>query len=119
MTESQRLKRLRESLNYSVVKFAHLIGVPQATYYRIEQGSAKLTLEAASAIIRLFEVDVDWLMQGEGGEGPVFRQEVIPKKRYDELEQRYLRLQEQLIHYQQTEIQKLKNGEEPSTEADR
>jgi transcriptional regulator with XRE-family HTH domain len=119
MLENQRLKTLRESQNYSVVRFAQLIGVPQATYYRIEQGKAKLTMEAAAAVIRLFNVDMNWLMNGEGGEGPVFQEEVVTKRRYEELEQRYLKLQEQLIDYQQTEIRKLKNGEESSPEADR
>ncbi|PKK35117.1 hypothetical protein BWI96_18870 [Siphonobacter sp. SORGH_AS_0500] len=108
MTESQRLISLREHLNLSVVAFAKSIGIPQATYYRIEQGSAKLTAEAAAEIVKVYNVDTEWLLLGVGGEVPVFKnqvtEELVPKKQLTEVEKKLILLQEQVIELQNDKI---------------
>ncbi|GAB2780619.1 hypothetical protein GCM10027275_25230 [Rhabdobacter roseus] len=72
MSDFLRVKRLREYLELSENQFSKRIGVAQTTYNRFEKGLTSLPGEALAKIARLFSVDTNWLLLGEGGEDPVF-----------------------------------------------
>lgn len=63
--DKERLKELRESLNYSVDEFAKIIGIHRSSLYRYE-GTNKaepreLPISIALKISREFNVSLDWL----------------------------------------------------------
>ena len=114
MFEVIRVKKLRENLNLSETQFAKRIGVPQATYNRIEKGSGNLTADAIADIIKTFEVNPYWLLFGEGGEEPIFikqselsNQITVTKDEFIELQRKALR-QEDRIRELEREIEGLR-----------
>ena len=63
---NQRVKSIRESLGYSVNKFAGLIGVSQTAYSKVDKGINGLSLDVFKAIVATFDLDSNWLLKGEG-----------------------------------------------------
>lgn len=81
----------------------------KSAYDRAEKGQTDFPAEALSKICNLYDVDPEWLMSGKGGVGPVFSEEKVARKHYDDLQAKLFELQEQLIKYQKQEIAQLKN----------
>lgn len=70
-TTQKRLKKLRNSLGLSQVEFSNSIGIEQAHLSMIENGKAKIPMNAFEKIKEKFDVSMDWLFSGNG---PMFKQ---------------------------------------------
>jgi transcriptional regulator with XRE-family HTH domain len=59
----ERLKELRESLDYSVDEFAKILGISRSSLYRYEGSNEPrdLPMTLAIAIAENFNVSLDWL----------------------------------------------------------
>jgi predicted transcriptional regulator len=62
-TTGDRLKELRESLDYSVDEFAKMLGISRSSLYRYEGSNEPrdLPITLAIAISENFNVSLDWL----------------------------------------------------------
>ena len=66
MTENERVKEVRKTLNLTLEKFGARLGVTKQTVSRIENGVNNVTEQMTKAICREFNVDYAWLTTGEG-----------------------------------------------------
>lgn len=66
MTQGERLKYLRKTLNLTLEKFGEKIGLKKNSMSAIETGRNNLTESVAKSICREFNVDYFWLTEGEG-----------------------------------------------------
>lgn len=66
MTQGERVKKVRKSLNLTLEKFGEKVGVTKQTVSRIENGVNNLTEQMIKSICREFNVDYIWLTTGEG-----------------------------------------------------
>lgn len=66
MTQGERVKEIRKTLNLTLEKFGERVGVTKQTVSRIENGVNNLTEQMTKAICREFNVDYIWLTTGEG-----------------------------------------------------
>ncbi len=66
MTQGNRVKIIRQSLNLTLEKFGAKLGVQKSAINKIEKGDNKLTEQMSKLICREFNVNYDWLIHGEG-----------------------------------------------------
>ncbi len=66
MTQGERIKEIRKSLNLTLEKFGQKIGVTKTAISRIEKGERGCTEQMTKAICREFGVDYIFLTTGEG-----------------------------------------------------
>lgn len=66
MTQGERVKEIRKSLDLTLEKFGENVGVTKQTVSRIENGVNNLTDQMAKAICREYNVSYDYLVDGEG-----------------------------------------------------
>lgn len=66
MTQGERVKKIRKSLDLTLEKFGEKLGVTKTTVSRIENGINNLTDQMTKSICREFGVDYIWLTAGEG-----------------------------------------------------
>lgn len=66
MTQGERVKKVRKSLNLTLDKFGEKLGVTKTTVSRIENGINNLTEQMAKSICREFNVNEEWLRTGNG-----------------------------------------------------
>lgn len=66
LTQGERVKELRKSLNYTLDKFGGKLGVQKSAISKIEKGDNNLTDQMLKAICREFDVNEEWLRTGEG-----------------------------------------------------
>ena len=66
MTQGERIKELRKSLGLTLEKFGEQLGVTKQTVSRIENGVNNLTEQMIKSICREFNVNEEWLSDGEG-----------------------------------------------------
>lgn len=66
MTQGERIKELRKSLDLTMEKFGERLGVSKATISNIENGNRNLTEQMTKSICREFGVDYIWLTSGDG-----------------------------------------------------
>lgn len=66
MTENERVKEVRKTLNLTLEKFGERIGVTRGSMSNIENGNRNLTEQMTKSICREFSVDYMWLTTGEG-----------------------------------------------------
>lgn len=66
MTQSERIKEIRKALNLTLEKFGEKLGVKKNTVSQLENGRNSLTEQMAKAICREFNVNYDYLVNGEG-----------------------------------------------------
>lgn len=66
MTQGDRVKEIRKSLELTLEKFGEKLGVKKNAISQIETGRNSLTDQMAKAICREFDVDYIWLTTGEG-----------------------------------------------------
>lgn len=66
MTQGERVKELRSSLNLTLEKFGERLGVGKGAISAIETGKRNLTKQMCLAISRVYKVDYLWLSTGEG-----------------------------------------------------
>ena len=58
----ERIRALRESLNFSQVKFAETFGIGQSSVVRYEKGEASPTLELLVKIADYYDVSLDYIL---------------------------------------------------------
>lgn len=66
MTQGERIKEIRKSLNLTLEKFGEKLGVGKAAISNIEKGNRNLTEQMAKSICREYNVSYDYLTEGEG-----------------------------------------------------
>lgn len=66
LTQGERVKELRKSLNYTLDKFGGKLGVQKSAISKIEKGDNNLTDQMLKAICREFDINEEWLRTGEG-----------------------------------------------------
>lgn len=66
MTQGERVKEIRKSLNLTLEKFGEKLGVGKTAISNIEKGSRNLTEQMTKSICREYGVDYIWLTTGEG-----------------------------------------------------
>lgn len=66
MTQSERIKEIRKTLNLTLEKFGEKLGVKKNTVSQLENGRNSLTEQMAKAICREFNVNYEYLVNGEG-----------------------------------------------------
>ena len=58
----ERIRSLRESMNYSQVKFAETFGIGQSSVVRYEKGEASPSLELLVKIADYYDVSLDYVL---------------------------------------------------------
>lgn len=66
MTQGERIKEIRKTLDLTLDKFGEKLGVTKQTVSRIENGVNNVTDQMARSICREYNVNYDYLMYGEG-----------------------------------------------------
>ena len=66
MTQGERVKQIRKSLNLTLEKFGNALGMKKNSVSQVENGKNNLTEQMAKSICREFNVNYAWLMNGEG-----------------------------------------------------
>lgn len=84
MTQGERVREIRKTLNLTLEKFGEKVGAKKNTMSAIETGRNSLTDQMARSICREYNVNYDYLMYGEGD---MFSD--LPKTVLDELCRQY------------------------------
>lgn len=66
MTQGERVKEIRKALSLTLEKFGEKIGVQKSAVSKIERGDVILTDQMTKSICREFNVNYDYLVNGEG-----------------------------------------------------
>ena len=66
MTQGERVKEVRKTLDLTLEKFGEKLGVKKGAISAIENNNRNLTEQMAKAICREYNVSYDYLMYGEG-----------------------------------------------------
>ncbi len=84
MTQGERVKEIRKSLDLTLEKFGEKLGVGKTAISKIEKNGVNLTDQMAKSICREFNVNYKYLVHGEG---EMF--EELPQTALDELCRQY------------------------------
>ena len=66
MEQGKRVREVRKTLNLTLEKFGEKVGVTKQTVSRIENGVNNLTDQMCKSICREFNINEEWLRNGEG-----------------------------------------------------
>lgn len=66
MTQGERIKEIRKSLNLTLEKFGEKIGMKKNSVSQLENGKNSVTEQVIISICREYNVDYMWLKNGEG-----------------------------------------------------
>ena len=66
MTQGERVRELRKTLDLTLEKFGKSVGVGKTAISKIEKGENNLTEQMAKSICREFRVNYFWLTEGIG-----------------------------------------------------
>lgn len=85
MTQGERVRDIRKSLNLTLEKFGEKLGVKKSAISDIESGRNSLTDQMTRAICREYNVNYDWLISEEGDPFSDLPQTVLNElcKQYD------------------------------------
>ena len=114
MTQGERVKEVRKALGLTLDKFGEKVGVKKQTVSRIENGVNNVTDQMVLSICREFNVNYDFLMNGEGELFDDLPQTVLDElcAQYDlddldrTLVEMYIEMPEQVRDYLKQEIRK-------------
>lgn len=114
MTQGERIRNIRKKLNLTLEKFGGKLGVGKTAISNIEKGKRNLTEQMALSICREYNVNYDYLMDGEGEMFDDLPQTVLDElcAQYDlddldrSIVQMYLEMSEQVRDYLKQEIRK-------------
>jgi len=65
LTENERIREIRKSLDLTLEKFVERVGVTRASMSNVENGNRNVTEQMRKAICREFGVDYIWLTTGD------------------------------------------------------
>lgn len=85
MTQGERVREIRKALNLTLEKFGMKLGVGKQAISKIEKGENSLTDQMAISICREYNVNYDYLMNGEGEMFDTLPQTILEElcKQYD------------------------------------
>lgn len=114
MTQGDRVKSVRSTLDLTLDKFGEKLGVKKAALSAIENGKRNLTEQMAKSICREYNVSYDYLIYGEGEMFDDLPQTVLDElciqHHLDDLDrtliEMYLEMPEQIREYLKQEISK-------------
>ena len=114
MTQGERIRNIRKKLNLTLEKFGGKLGVGKTAISNIEKGKRNLTEQMALSICREYNVNYDYLMDGEGEIFDDLPQTVLDElcAQYDlddldrNLVEMYLEMPDQVRDYLKQEIRK-------------
>ena len=114
MTQGERVREIRKELNLTLEKFGEKLGVGKTAISKIEKGRVNLSDLMAISICREYNVNYDYLINGEGEMFDDLPQTVLDELcvQYDlddldrNLVEMYLEMPEQVRDYLKQEIQK-------------
>lgn len=66
MTQGERVKEIRKTLDLTMEKFGEKLGVGKTAISNIENNNRNLTEQMTKAICREYNVNYDYLMYGDG-----------------------------------------------------
>ena len=66
MTQGERVKEIRTVLSLTLEKFGEKLGVGKTAISKIEKDKVNLSDQMVKLICREYNVNYDWLMDGEG-----------------------------------------------------
>jgi len=66
MSENERLKEIRKSLNLTQREFSEALDIKQGSYSDVERGKAGISAVLLKNLIRRFRINPLWLCEGEG-----------------------------------------------------
>ena len=66
MTENERIKQVRKSLNLTLAVFGQSIGITSAAMSKVENGKRSVTEQVRKAVCREFGVSETWMLTGDG-----------------------------------------------------
>ena len=114
MTQGERVLEIRKSLNMTMDQFGEKLGVQKSAISKIEKGRVNLSDQMAISICREYNVNYDYLINGEGEMFDDLPQTVLDElcAQYDlddldrNLVEMYLEMPEQVRDYLKQEIRK-------------
>lgn len=114
MTQGERVKEVRKALGLTLDKFGVKIGMKKNSISQVENGHNALTEQTAISICREYNVNYDYLINGEGEMFDDLPQTVLDElcAQYDlddldrTLVEMYLEMPKQLRSYLKQEIRK-------------
>lgn len=85
MTQGERVREIRKALNLTLEKFGMKLGVGKQAISKIEKGENSVTDQMAISICREYNVNYDYLMNGEGEMFDTLPQTILEElcKQYD------------------------------------
>lgn len=85
MTQGERVREIRKALKLTLEKFGGNLGVGKGAISAIETGARNLTEQMAVSICREYNVNYDYLMNGEGEMFDALPQTILEElcKQYD------------------------------------
>lgn len=85
MTHGERVREIRKALNLTLEKFGVKLGVGKQAISKIEKGENSLTDQMAISICREYNVNYDYLMNGDGEMFDALPQTILEElcKQYD------------------------------------
>lgn len=66
MTQGERVKEIRKTLDMTMEKFGEKLGVGKTAISNIEKGNRNLTEQMSKSICREYNVNYDYLLYGDG-----------------------------------------------------
>lgn len=114
MTQGERIREIRKELGLTLEKFGEKLGVKKNSISQLENGKNSLTDQMTKSICREYNVNYDYLMDGEGEMFDDLPQTVLDELcvQYDlddldrTLVEMYLEMPEQVRYYLKQEIRK-------------
>ena len=114
MTQGERIREIRKELGLTLEKFGEKLGVKKNSISQLENGKNSLTNQMTKSICREYNVNYDYLMDGEGEMFDDLPQTVLDELcvQYDlddldrNLVEMYLEMPEQVRDYLKQEIRK-------------
>ena len=85
MTQGERIREIRKTLKLTLEKFGGKLGVGKGAISAIETGARNLTEQMAVSICREYNVNYDYLMNGDGEMFDALPQTILEElcKQYD------------------------------------
>lgn len=85
MTQGERVREVRNTLKLTLEKFGEKLGVTKVAISNIEKGNRNVTEQMAVSICREYNVNYDYLMNGEGEMFDTLPQTILEElcKQYD------------------------------------
>lgn len=97
--ENQRIEKVRLWLKKSQKDFAESIGMKQPNYHKAIKEGNSISGKPIYLLSSVHRVDLDWIFGKIDSENPIFIEEKKEDNKVRELEQKVMKMQEELLEY--------------------